>query len=89
MMLAVMYGMIPSAKIEKLSKRTLLAGRLTQLFDRDGVDARDTDLHAEAVHRHHGDDEQDLVAKVMDPEDVQQVRDHAGRSFFTSCCSGR
>ena len=60
MMLAVMYGMIPRAKIEKLSKPPpenrfkkpsapwVLAAD-PDLVDGERVDARDPDRHAEAV----------------------------------------
>ena len=62
MMLAVMYGMIPRAKIEKLlegaageqveeAERTLRLGALLELVDRVGVDARHPDGDAEAVER--------------------------------------
>jgi hypothetical protein len=68
MMLAVMYGMIPSAKIEKL-----------QLLDRLVVDASHADRRAEPVDGDHHDREQDLVAKIRDLEDVLQ----AGKQGFS------
>ena len=64
MMLAVMYGMIPSAKIEKLpnappreqveeAERALLLDARLELLDRLLVDARDPDRHAQAVQGDH------------------------------------
>ena len=92
MMLAVMYGMIPSAKIEKLSNAppgeqvqepecTLLVGRVPELLDGDGVDTGHPDEHAQPVDGNHGNDEQDLVSKVVDLEDVRQAFDHADGPF--------
>ncbi len=61
MMLAVMYGMMPSAKIENDSNAPpenrlnnpsdTVAGALTQLIDRERVDARHTDRCTDAVQR--------------------------------------
>ena len=95
MMLAVMYGMIPSAKIEKLSKRAageqveeaeraLRLDALLELLDRPGVDARHADGDAEPVEGDHRQREQDLVPQIRDLEDVLQVGEHARRSSVTA-----
>ena len=88
MMLAVMYGMIPRAKIEKLSKpppenrfrkprAPWLSRCLLELVDGERVDARDADRHADAVDGDHRDREQDLVPEVRDLEDVLEVCKHS------------
>ena len=96
MMLAVMYGMIPRAKIEKLSKPPpenrlkkpsapcVLAGCL-DLVDGQVVDAGDPDGDAESVDRDHRHREQDLVPEVLDLEDVLQVGEH-WRGPSALCC---
>ena len=92
MMLAVMYGMIPRAKIEKLSKpppenrfrnpsAPWLVGRLLELLDRQRVDAGHPDRDAEPVDDDHRQREQDLVPEVRDLEDVLQVGEHARESL--------
>ena len=64
MMLAVMYGMMPSAKIEKLpnappreqveeAERALRLDALLELLDRVGVDAGHPDGDAEAIEGDH------------------------------------
>ena len=89
MMLAVMYGMIPSAKIEKLPnappenrfeepERALLLHALLELLDRVLVDARHADGDTQPVQGDHPEGEQDLVPEVGDLEDVLQVRKHHG-----------
>ena len=58
------------------AERTLLVGRRPELLDRDRVDTGDPNRHAQAVDGHHQDHEEELVAKVADLEDVQQVGEH-------------
>ena len=88
MMLAVMYGMMPSAKIEKLpnappenrSRKPSAPCDSTPFlncFDRVGVDARNPDGDAEPVQGDHHHDEQNLVPQIGDLEDVLQVRQHS------------
>ena len=100
MMLAVMYGMIPRAKIEKLSKPppenrlrnpsapcVLAADLIWSIGQR--VDARNPDRHAEPVEHDHHDREQDLVAKIRDLEDVLQVGEHCSGCLCLAAVIGR
>src|SRR6056297_142220 len=62
-------------------ERTLLPGGLTELLDRDRVDARHADEDAETVDSDHRNNEQELVSKVVDPPDVRQLREHSEHSW--------
>ena len=101
MMLAVMYGMMPSAKIEKLLERA--AGE--QVRGSRARPAGSRRLRAAARWRsgrcrargwrRRGDraaiiaiDEQDLVPQVVDLEDVLQVREHGEAPSSRSSLSG-
>ena len=65
---------------------TLLVGGVTELLDGDRVDARNPDEHTESVDADHGNDEQDLVPKIGDLEDVRQTGKHAGGSLPVLSC---
>src|SRR5690606_34140682 len=58
------------------------AGARVVLQALDGlvVDAGDRDVGTEAVHRQDQQGEQDLVAEVLDPEDVADAREHRASS---------
>jgi hypothetical protein len=88
MMLAVMYGMMPRAKIEKLPKgaageqveeaeRTLRLHTLLELLHRIRVDARNSDCHAQPIQGDDEHDKKDLVPQIGDLEDILQVRQHS------------
>ncbi len=87
MMLAVMYGMIPSAKIDSCRSAPPL-NRLTRpstpealadgqtLLHRDVVDTGDRDERAQPEDRHDGDGEQQLVAQVRRTERPSERSEH-------------
>ena len=91
MMLAVMYGMIPRREDREArnappenrlnSPRAPPLGALLELVDRQRVDARNPDRGTDPVERDDHEGEQDLVAKILDLEDVLDVREH-WRSFL-------
>ena len=85
---AVMYGMMPRAKManwlsappeNRLRKpmRALLLGLVLELLHGLVVDAGHRDGGAEPVEHHHQQGEQDLAPKVRDLEDVLQAREHS------------
>ena len=99
MMLAVMYGMIPRAKIEKLSKpppenrlrnpsAPWRVRRRLELVDGQRVDAGHPDRDAEPVDDDHRDREQDLVPEIRDLEDVLQVGEHSAGPLLSRCGGG-
>ena len=94
---AEMYGMMPSAKIDKRSSappenmlnmlRIVPRLLLEQLLQRDRVDARHRDERADAVDDQRAEQEQQALAEIGETRRVAEQCSRIDRCLLASPCS--